>query len=175
MTTPKAPVTPVLNRIEQITRAKNLWTNVLLAKSPATWWCYSGSEITELRAFLAANNLTAEDIDTTETEIARTWTCRHMKAAEEAWRLAFKNDSAVSVAGRIEQMEINLAAAGRTRLDLGLLESSQDWLTQHPDLEAAMMNAGRLKWVPRMWDHVNGRFQIYEFSTDGTLVVRKVS
>lgn len=169
---PQTPVAPATDDTP-VARAKKKWQDIEYAKPPVTWWCYSGREIAELREFLAANDLTPEDIGTTEEKIQKVLVRRHMLAAEEAWRLCFKNDSGWSVAGRIAQMEVNLTSAGKTRLDLGLLEDGTEWLTQHPDLEAAMMNAGRIKWVPRMWDHINQRFQIFVFDDKGALVPRQ--
>ncbi len=151
--------------------AKRMWTNgVKFMKEPITWWMYDGNEVRQLDDFLAANNLTRADIGVTDEEVNRILVRRHMLAAEVAWRLCFKNESSWSVSARIAQMEINLKAAGKTRLDLGLLQNDSDWLTQHPDLEIAMMNAGRLKWVPRRWDPQLQKYVIYEFAGDGTLV-----
>lgn len=174
-TTTDAPVTPALDRAEAITQGKKLWHDALYMKSPATWWCYSAGEITAFRQFLADNSLTLDDVGIAELDVQKLFYYRHFLAAEEAWRLCFKNNSAVSVAGRLMQMELNLRAIGKSRRDLGLLEESAEWITQHPDLSAAIMNAGRVKWIPRSYDYHAMKFRLYQISEDGTLVERPAS
>ncbi|MBP9750902.1 MAG: hypothetical protein KBC95_03580 [Candidatus Peribacteraceae bacterium] len=167
MTTTAREIDPAIMK-----EAKRLWTDVVYAKPPATWWMYNCAEFKPFYEYLDANNLTCAEVGVTEADIKKIVVYRHMLAAEEAWRLTFKNDSGTSVEARLTQMQRNLMAAGKTREDLGLLDDYVEWPTQHPDLSIALMNLGRLKWIPRAWDHVQQKFICYEFAPDGTLKVR---
>lgn len=168
MTTTAREIDPAIMK-----EAKRLWTDVVYAKPPVTWWMYNCAEFKPFYEYLDANNLTCAEVGVTEADIKKIVVYRHMLAAEEAWRLCFKNDSGWSVAGRLAQMDKNLAAAGgKTRLDLGLLDDSATWPMQHPDLDAALMNLGRIKWIPRKWDPQQQKFVCYEFAADGTMKIR---
>jgi hypothetical protein len=140
-------------RQKAIREAQNAWRDAQQAAYPLERdanWCYNGSEIAAFERLLAGNELTLEDVGVQREQVEISRRTGYLNAARECLRLYFKNDSAVSPAARLVKMDQHLAAAGKTRADIGLFDDAKDLLTQVPDLQMALMNPGR-RYVHHLW------------------------
>jgi hypothetical protein len=114
-------------------------------------WLYNERSLTAFLELLAKHSLILEDLKLRQEDVDKVRLFGYLNAARECWRLVFKNDSGVTPAGRLRKMDEQLQKVGKTRADIGLFEISEVWVDQVPDLEMALMNPGRTKYVHHRW------------------------